>query len=104
MGARRLANTLVKKNTYSTAINVLPNEIGALNRADVTERWEKTTKIDSIWFFLLNFFLLNRVKPYSEVPGPKGLPIIGNSWRFAPFIGKFCDWLTIIIRMFFLKN
>lgn len=38
MGARRLANTLVKKNTYSTAINVLPNEIGALNRADVTER------------------------------------------------------------------
>lgn len=103
MGARRLANTLVKKNTYSTAINVLPNEIGALNRADVTERWEKTT---TIWFnliFLLNFYLFfsNRVKPYSEVPGPKGLPIIGNSWRFAPFIGKFHIWLTHNIRMFF---
>jgi hypothetical protein len=27
-------------------------------------------------------------KPYSQVPGPKGLPFIGNSWRFAPLIGK----------------
>lgn len=29
----------------------------------------------------------NKVRPYSEIPGPKQLPIIGNSWRFAPFIG-----------------
>lgn len=29
----------------------------------------------------------NTVKDYSEIPGPKGLPIIGNSWRFAPIIG-----------------
>lgn len=29
------------------------------------------------------------VKPYSEVPGPREYPFIGNSWRFAPFIGKF---------------
>lgn len=27
-------------------------------------------------------------KPYSEVPGPKELPLIGNAWRFAPFIGE----------------
>lgn len=26
-------------------------------------------------------------KPYSEVPGPKELPLVGNAWRFAPFIG-----------------
>lgn len=30
----------------------------------------------------------NGVKAYSEIPGPKQLPIVGNSWRFAPFIGK----------------
>ncbi|KAH8252497.1 hypothetical protein KR032_000270 [Drosophila birchii] len=28
------------------------------------------------------------VRPYSEVPGPYPLPLIGNSWRFAPLIGK----------------
>jgi hypothetical protein len=27
-------------------------------------------------------------KPYEEIPGPKPLPIIGNFWRFLPYIGK----------------
>lgn len=27
-------------------------------------------------------------RPYSEVPGPKPLPLVGNTWRFLPFIGK----------------
>lgn len=64
------------------------------------QKGKKTTTIDSILDFFIKFFFLfqNRVKPYSEVPGPKGLPIIGNSWRFAPFIGKFCE---IFFRMFF---
>nr|XP_043066798.1 probable cytochrome P450 49a1 isoform X1 [Drosophila bipectinata] len=29
------------------------------------------------------------VRPYSEVPGPYPLPLIGNSWRFAPLIGQY---------------
>ncbi|XP_019874439.1 probable cytochrome P450 49a1 [Aethina tumida] len=29
------------------------------------------------------------VLPYSEVPGPKPLPLLGNNWRFLPFIGDF---------------
>lgn len=29
------------------------------------------------------------VKSYSDIPGPKGLPIIGNSWRFAPIVGMY---------------
>lgn len=31
---------------------------------------------------------VDTVRPYSEIPGPKELPILGNSWRFAPLIGK----------------
>ncbi|XP_030558874.1 probable cytochrome P450 49a1 [Drosophila novamexicana] len=29
------------------------------------------------------------VRPYAEVPGPYPLPLIGNSWRFAPLIGTY---------------
>lgn len=28
-------------------------------------------------------------KPYSEVPGPKPLPILGNTWRLLPVIGQY---------------
>lgn len=27
-------------------------------------------------------------KPYEDMPGPKPLPVIGNFWRFLPYIGK----------------
>jgi len=27
-------------------------------------------------------------KEYSELPGPKSLPLLGNNWRFLSYIGK----------------
>ncbi|XP_014245081.1 probable cytochrome P450 301a1, mitochondrial isoform X2 [Cimex lectularius] len=32
---------------------------------------------------------VNLGKPYSQVPGPKPLPVFGNTWRFLPFIGEY---------------
>nr|AIW79956.1 cytochrome P450 CYP301B1 [Nilaparvata lugens] len=29
------------------------------------------------------------VKSYSEVPGPRPIPVLGNSWRFLPFVGTY---------------
>ncbi|CAH0560855.1 unnamed protein product [Brassicogethes aeneus] len=29
------------------------------------------------------------VLPYSEVPGPKPIPLLGNNWRFLPLVGDF---------------
>lgn len=30
---------------------------------------------------------LLRHRPYSEIPGPKPIPLLGNNWRFLPYIG-----------------
>ena len=27
-------------------------------------------------------------KPFEDIPGPKPLPIIGNGWRFIPYLGN----------------
>jgi hypothetical protein len=30
-------------------------------------------------------------KPFEDIPGPKPLPVIGNAWKFIPYIGNvFC--------------
>jgi hypothetical protein len=38
-------------------------------------------------------------KPFEDMPGPKPLPVIGNSWRFIPFLGKlFFHYVTKILK------
>nr|QTC11267.1 cytochrome P450 301A1 [Phenacoccus solenopsis] len=31
----------------------------------------------------------SKAKPYSDVPGPKPIPILGNTWRLLPIIGQY---------------
>jgi len=33
-------------------------------------------------------------KPFEDIPGPKPLPIIGNMWRFIPYLGNVICFLT----------
>ncbi|XP_051169311.1 probable cytochrome P450 49a1 [Leptopilina boulardi] len=32
---------------------------------------------------------LSHIRPYTEMPGPKPIPILGNTWRFLPYIGDY---------------
>nr|AZR39410.1 cytochrome P450 [Agasicles hygrophila] len=51
---------------YSTTIGILPEAVEhEINDSGIT------------------------VKDYSLIPGPRELPLIGNSWRFAPIIGHY---------------
>ena len=35
-------------------------------------------------------------KPFEDIPGPKPLPIIGNAWRFIPYLGNVPYWLLLL--------
>jgi hypothetical protein len=39
-------------------------------------------------------------KPFEDIPGPKPLPIIGNTWRFIPYLGNvtYCFVIPFKIR------
>lgn len=34
------------------------------------------------------FDMAPSIKSWEEVPGPRPLPFLGNTWRFTPYIGK----------------
>lgn len=89
MASRTATNSLVKRTAFSSAINIFPNEVPPTGIAESENESTKNAHI----------------RPYSEIPGPKGLPIIGNSWRFAPLIGKMENfflfqfkWTAFIIK------
>ncbi|XP_055325966.1 probable cytochrome P450 49a1, partial [Sitodiplosis mosellana] len=75
MGTRTATNSLVKRTAFSSAINIFPNEVPTSTTPEIVAENESTKNA--------------QIRPYSEVPGPKGLPLIGNSWRFAPLIGQY---------------
>lgn len=48
------------------------------------------------WIFVSCSAKERYAKPYAEIPGPRELPIIGNSWRFAPIIG---DYSIVFVKL-----
>ncbi|GBP62023.1 Probable cytochrome P450 301a1, mitochondrial [Eumeta japonica] len=45
--------------------------------------------------------MFTNARPYSEVPGPKPIPILGNTWRLVPVVGQFdISELAKVSRMF----
>ncbi|XP_030750650.1 probable cytochrome P450 49a1 [Sitophilus oryzae] len=59
---------------FSTAIEFMPEIYEELTSLVTPNVQQKSEQI---------------VQPYSAIPGPKELPLIGNAWRFAPLIGQY---------------
>lgn len=41
-------------------------------------------------------------RPYAEIPGPKPIPVLGNTWRFIPYIGNtffLCRSIFVIVKI-----
>ncbi|XP_053966323.1 probable cytochrome P450 49a1 [Anastrepha ludens] len=88
---RKTATALVKRTSFSAAATAIPNAVtlpealthappsrasAPATAAHVAE--EKPTSIPG-----------TNARPYSAVPGPWGMPVLGNSWRFAPLVGQY---------------
>ena len=60
------------------------------NNNNNVKRWISHTERKSDQFMTLNCDVdWTIAKPYSAVPGPKPLPLIGNTWRLLPYIGQY---------------
>ena len=78
--------TMLKKNLISfckLSGNNGNKSIIRRNRSNVIPEIEERNLLD--------------VLPYSEMPGPKAIPLLGNTWRFLPYIG-------ITINRIFISN
>ncbi|CAG9860317.1 unnamed protein product [Phyllotreta striolata] len=67
----RHSRTYSTDRPYSTALGVLQ---------DVEDKNDYDYKLEDVDI---------DPKDYKDIPGPKELPFIGNSWRFAPLIGHY---------------
>jgi hypothetical protein len=72
---------LISRNN-STRLAIVPEitQIDETNQSDdEAQAAVVTNTVQNEW---------SRAKPYASVPGPKAAPLLGNSWRFLPIIGK----------------
>ncbi|XP_055920745.1 probable cytochrome P450 49a1 [Eupeodes corollae] len=81
---RKAATSLVKRSSFSAASATIeiPRQIDTEKSTKSAKTAEDVTKRpleDNI----------SHARPYTDIPGPWEMPILGNSWRFAPLIGHY---------------
>lgn len=72
-----LTNVLTKRNRSASTIL---NETSVPRKDDVEHIKFQGDNVNAHNFY--------GIREYDEVPGPKAIPILGNSWRFLPIIGE----------------
>ncbi|XP_057340783.1 probable cytochrome P450 49a1 [Microplitis mediator] len=69
---------------FKININMFKNYLNASQTIKINLNKYSSAVIDN-----LTTEELNLVRPYGEIPGPKPIPLLGNTWRFIPYIGDF---------------
>lgn len=73
-------------NIYTFTTNALRFFLEIFSRMPNLRQLLRRRRCYSV-FSCVNEF--QHAKPYSEIPGPKPIPIIGNTWRLMPIIGQY---------------
>lgn len=75
MATSRVGAELAKRTAFSSAINILSPSLAVGDHHHMQQPQPQPQPNHA-------------TRPYAAIPGPQELPLIGNSWRFAPVIGE----------------
>ncbi|TMW43843.1 hypothetical protein DOY81_011077, partial [Sarcophaga bullata] len=86
--------SLVKRTSFSAAVtpSIIPHHLTAQAGQQHQQQQQQQEEVNQSKGKQnhSNFKSNNAdIRSYDEVPGPRGMPFIGNSWRFAPVIGHY---------------
>ncbi|XP_067632322.1 probable cytochrome P450 49a1 [Eurosta solidaginis] len=96
---RRTTTELLKRTSFSAAVTAVPSELTSPEA--ITHESPRTSKrtskaagtaVDAAEVHVheeIANSIPTHARPYSAVPGPWGMPVLGNSWRFAPLVGQY---------------
>ncbi|XP_017465203.1 PREDICTED: probable cytochrome P450 49a1 [Rhagoletis zephyria] len=93
---RQTTTALVKRTSFSAAATAIPNAAVALPEALTHEPPRINAPAAGAQTAHVSVEAATSIqpaavhaRPYSAVPGPWGMPVLGNSWRFAPLVGQY---------------
>ncbi|XP_011191202.2 probable cytochrome P450 49a1 isoform X2 [Zeugodacus cucurbitae] len=88
----KTTTALVKRASFSAAATAMPNAVTlpeALTHEPPRIKTPKAPASATAVHAPEECSTHAKARPYSDVPGPWGMPVLGNSWRFAPLVGQY---------------
>uniref|UniRef100_A0A034VFW3 Putative cytochrome P450 49a1 n=1 Tax=Bactrocera dorsalis TaxID=27457 RepID=A0A034VFW3_BACDO len=86
----KTTTALVKRASFSAAATAMPNAVTlpeALTHEPPRINIPKAPTVAATK--AKESAPVSHARPYTAVPGPWGMPVLGNSWRFAPLVGQY---------------
>lgn len=94
---------MIAKSTSRLATRLARREITSENLTTTTRNTHTTAEEVQAISNSVNL-QQDAIKPYEDIPGPKPLPIFGNTWRLFPVIGQYTISDTARISQLFHEH